>query len=87
MHILQWNNFFISGPAKTTDDAAKKTFEFWSTQPVPKIDEEITSNEVIHEDIPLDKLRQEPYSLPPGFEWDTLNLDDPLVVRTEPKRC
>ncbi len=68
------------GPAKTADDAAKKTFEFWSTQPVPKIDEEVTGNEAIDEDIPLDKLRQEPYTLPAGFHWDTLNLDDPLVV-------
>ena len=51
-------------------------------QPVPKIDEEITAaaNEAISADVPLDQLRQEPYSLPQGFEWDTLNLDDPLVV-------
>jgi hypothetical protein len=32
------------------------------------------------EDIPLEKLRQDPYTLPAGFQWDTLNLDDPLVV-------
>ena len=63
------------------DDAAKKTFEFWSTQPVPKIDEEVTTNEAISADIPIDKLRHEPYSLPAGFAWDTLNIDDPLVVR------
>ena len=55
---------------------------FCSGQPVPKIDEEITAaaNECISPDVPLDQLRQEPYSLPQGFEWDTLNLDDPLVV-------
>ena len=64
-----------------SDDSVKKTFEFWSTQPVPKIDEEITTNECIDPDVPLDKLRQQPYTLPQGFEWDTLNLDDPLVVR------
>ena len=68
------------GSAKSTEEAAKKTYEFWNTQPVPKIDEEITTNEAISPDIPLDKLRQEPYSLPGGFEWDTLNIDDPLVV-------
>ncbi len=67
--------------AKTTDDAAKKSFEFWSTQPVPRLDEEITTNEHICPDIPLEKLRREPYSLPNGFKWDTLNIDDPLVVR------
>ena len=25
-------------------------------------------------------MRHEPYSLPAGFQWDTLNLDDPIVV-------
>ncbi len=69
-----------SDSARTVDEAAKKTFEFWNTQPVPKIDEEITTNEEISPDIPLDKLRQEPYSLPSGFAWDTLNIDEPLVV-------
>ena len=66
---------------QTTDDAAKKTYEFWSTQPVPKIDEHIiTGNEAIEANKPHDDLRQEPYSLPQDFHWDTLNLDDPLVV-------
>jgi len=65
------------------DGEAKKTYKFWSTQPVPKIDEEITAaaNECISPDVPHDQLRHEPYSLPQGFEWDTLNLDDPLVLK------
>ena len=60
------------------DSANKKSYEFWSTQPVPKIDEEITTNEAIEPDLSIDKLRQDPYSLPAGFQWDTLNLDDPI---------
>merc|ERR1719219_997787 len=63
------------------DLADKKSYEFWSTQPVPKIDEEITTNEAIEPDVSLDKLRQEPFSLPQGFQWDTLQLDDPLVLK------
>lgn len=84
MEMLQLSSLggASSESAKTQEEAAKKQFEFWSTQPVPKINEEITTNECIHPDIPHDKLRQEPYSLPNGFEWDTLNLDDPLVVRS-----
>ena len=58
----------------------KKSYEFWSTQPVPKLDEDITTNEAIERDLPVEKLRQEPYSLPGGYHWDTLNLDDPIVV-------
>ena len=63
------------------DPADKKSYEFWSTQPVPKIDEEITTNEAIEPDLSIDKLRQDPYSLPAGFQWDTLNLDDPIVLK------
>lgn len=83
MEMLQLSSLggASSESAKTQEEAAKKQFEFWSTQPVPKINEEITTNECIHPDIPHDKLRQEPYSLPNGFEWDTLNLDDPLVLK------
>jgi glycylpeptide N-tetradecanoyltransferase len=69
-----------SAKVKTAEDAAKKSYEFWSTQPVPKLDETITTNEAIAEDVPIEKLRKEPYSLPAGFQWDTLNLEDPLVV-------
>jgi len=67
--------------AKTEDEAAKKSYQFWSTQPVPSIDENVTSNEAISPDLPNDKVRQDPYSLPEGFKWDTLNLDDPLVLK------
>jgi hypothetical protein len=65
---------------KSKEDAERRSYEFWSTQPVPKIDEDITANEAIEEDTPHDQLRKEPYSLPSGFQWDTLNLDDPCVV-------
>ena len=40
----------------------------------------MTVNEPIEEDKPQEELRHEPYSLPPGFTWDTLDLADPLVV-------
>lgn len=28
-----------------------------------------------------DNIREEPYSLPQGFSWDTLDLGNPAVVR------
>merc|ERR1719422_1198133 len=60
----------------------KKTYEFWDTQPVPKIDEQIVAgNEAIESNKQHDDLRHEPYTLPEGFHWDTLNLDDPLVLK------
>ncbi|XP_071453218.1 glycylpeptide N-tetradecanoyltransferase 2 [Hetaerina americana] len=72
---------FQQKPAKTTEEALQKQYQFWSTQPVPKMDEKITSNEAIEPDKQIPEIRQEPYTLPEGFHWDTLNLDDPLVLK------
>ncbi|CAB3379270.1 Hypothetical predicted protein [Cloeon dipterum] len=67
-------------PAKTQEEALQKQYQFWNTQPVPKMDEKITSNEPIEDDKSLKEIRQESYSLPDGFQWDTLDLNDPLVL-------
>jgi len=66
---------------KSLDDAKVKTYEFWSTQPVPKLDEKITTNEEIEPDKIVENIRGEPYSLPDGFRWDTLDLNEPLVLK------
>ncbi|XP_034235682.1 glycylpeptide N-tetradecanoyltransferase 1 [Thrips palmi] len=71
---------FQQKPAKTTEEALQKQYKFWSTQPVPKMDEKIQKNEPIEPDRRLDEIRPEPYSLPDGFVWDTLNLDEPLIL-------
>ncbi|KAG7209847.1 hypothetical protein KM043_011452 [Ampulex compressa] len=65
-------------PAKTQEEAMQKPYQFWSTQPVPKMDEKIVGNEPIEP--AKTSTRAEPYSLPADFQWDTLNLDDPLVL-------
>ncbi|XP_066597407.1 glycylpeptide N-tetradecanoyltransferase 1 [Prorops nasuta] len=65
-------------PAKTQEEAMQKSYQFWSTQPVPRMEENFSCNEPIEPD--KTSVREEPYSLPAGFQWDTLNLDDPLVL-------
>ena len=53
----------------------KKTWKFWSTQPViqlGKVHKEI--NESINPDQDTSEIKQEPYLLPDGFKWDTLNI-------------
>lgn len=74
-------NMQAAGPAKSEEEAAKKSYQFWSTQPVPAIDEVVTSNEHISPDLTKEEVRQEPFTLPQGFQWDTLQLDDPLVLK------
>ncbi|XP_069702884.1 glycylpeptide N-tetradecanoyltransferase 1 [Periplaneta americana] len=72
---------FQQKPAKTTEEALQKQYQFWNTQPVPKMDEKITCNEPIEPEKGTSEIRPEPYSLPDGFQWDTLNLDEPLVLK------
>ena len=59
-----------------------KKFSFWGTQPVPAIEEKVeeTVNEPIEPDKSTSEIRQEPYNLPEGFEWNTLDIDDSAVV-------
>ncbi|XP_067931903.1 glycylpeptide N-tetradecanoyltransferase 2-like isoform X2 [Watersipora subatra] len=67
---------------KTMDDATKKKYQFWETQPVPKFDETVPLdiNGPIDSDKPLDQLRQQPLSLPGAFEWDTLDITDASIL-------
>lgn len=66
--------------AKTPEEALQKSYKFWSTQPVPKLDEKIQANESIEPDKEISEIRAEPYALPDGFKWDTLKLNEPLVL-------
>uniref|UniRef100_A0ABI7XH81 Glycylpeptide N-tetradecanoyltransferase n=2 Tax=Felinae TaxID=338152 RepID=A0ABI7XH81_FELCA len=67
------------GPARNIDEAAKHRYQFWDTQPVPKLNEVITSHGAIEAD--KDNVRREPYSLPQGFMWDTLDLGNADVLK------
>lgn len=100
------------------EEATRRSYQFWDTQPVPKLGkirkpfsplcntfyqnkvlalccvcvfascfpslspplgETVTSYGSIEPD--KDNIRVEPYSLPQGFCWDTLDLGNPAVVR------
>jgi len=45
-------------------------------------DEDVHTHGPIEPDKSVDEIRQEPYSLPPGFSWDSLDIDNPAVVNT-----
>lgn len=38
-------------------------------------------NGPIEPDQPIESVRPTPYSLPAGFQWDTLNVNDPAVLK------
>ena len=61
------------------DGILKKKWEFWDTQPVPKLDQEVQDVGKIEED--KDKIKEEPYTLPTGFDWDTLDLNNEVELK------
>ncbi|KAM3838366.1 glycylpeptide N-tetradecanoyltransferase 1-like [Diretmus argenteus] len=65
---------------KTMQDAARHKYSFWDTQPVPKLGDSITTHGPIVEG-GASRVREEPYSLPQGFYWDTLDLTSLTVLR------
>ena len=72
-----FQRIFIESQAAGGKQVKKdKTYEFWDTQPVPKLDDtiEADTNEAVEAD--KDNVRQEPFSLPGGFTWDTLDIED-----------
>lgn len=61
------------------EEAMRNKWKFWSTQPVPKIGDKIVETGKIEED--KDKVKEDCYSLPSGFEWDTLDLTDDAQLK------
>ncbi|XP_054455051.1 glycylpeptide N-tetradecanoyltransferase 1-like [Anoplopoma fimbria] len=73
-------HLFSLGPSlpKTLQQAQKHTYHFWDTQPVPKLgDSCLTHGPIVEGEA---SVRKEPYSLPSGFSWDTLDLSSPSVM-------
>ncbi|XP_037134325.1 glycylpeptide N-tetradecanoyltransferase 1-like [Syngnathus acus] len=64
---------------KTLQQAMRRTYKFWDTQPVPKLGEIVISHGEITEGEA--SAPEEPYSLPGGFSWDTLDLSGPSAIR------
>jgi glycylpeptide N-tetradecanoyltransferase len=64
-----------------------KEYKFWNTQPVPKMSERDNGNEssgfhkAIEPDKAISEIRQDPYPLPDGFTWETLDLNNEIVLR------
>ncbi|QRV86720.1 glycylpeptide N-tetradecanoyltransferase [Ceratobasidium sp. AG-Ba] len=56
--------------------------KFWKTQPVPQIgDERPTEDGPIEPSKPREEIRQDPYPLPSGYEWATVDITDPNQLK------
>ena len=69
------------------DAGSTKVYKFWNTQPVPQMleEEEKVDETEMHQAIESDKqiseIKQDPYSLPEGFVWDTLDLNNEVTLK------
>uniref|UniRef100_A0A3Q3X940 Glycylpeptide N-tetradecanoyltransferase n=1 Tax=Mola mola TaxID=94237 RepID=A0A3Q3X940_MOLML len=70
------------GLPRTLQQARKHKYQFWETQPVPRLDGTgdgaVTHGPITDGEV---SVREEPYSLPKGFSWDTLDLSNPTVLK------
>lgn len=60
---------------------ATKRYQFWETQPVPRLNERPERSEAIEPNKEPDQVRAEPYNLPEGFLWDTLEIDNDSILK------
>ena len=61
--------------SKGKDDLTKE-FKFWSTQPVPKFNENFEEHGTIDALKTVEDVRPDPYPMPDGFTWSSLNVND-----------
>ncbi|XP_078492639.1 glycylpeptide N-tetradecanoyltransferase 1 [Ciona intestinalis] len=74
MKVVQSALAAFEHESSSMKEPTSKPWKFWDTQPVPKLNEDIHEVGVIEAD--KDNVREEPYTLPPDFEWDTVNLEN-----------
>ena len=68
------------GAGATGSPAADEAHAFWDTQPVPRLGEDTSAMDPVLMG-PMDSpivggIREEPYKLPPSFEWSDVDLAD-----------
>jgi len=63
----------IMNRIKALEQNGPKEHKFWNTQPVPMFDERVTDFGPILSDNEMKARRTEPYLLPDGFEWYTVD--------------
>lgn len=61
----------------------EKDHKFWNTQPVLSMSDKIEGdiNAPINDDQTVESVKQDPYTMPTGFEWCTINVHDPEEVQ------
>lgn len=56
---------------------SQQDYKFWSTQPVPSIDDDTQEHGAVDKPKQVKDVRQDPYNMPKGFIWSDIDLNDP----------
>jgi glycylpeptide N-tetradecanoyltransferase len=70
-------------PVEIEQDPEKKPYKFWKTQPVPQYGEEHPEEGAegpLEIAKPQSEIKQDPLTLPAGFEWSTVCVDKPAQL-------
>jgi glycylpeptide N-tetradecanoyltransferase len=62
-------------------DGAQVDHKFWDTQPVPKQSEEVEEIGPINENIDVSLVKPDPFNMPAGFEWCSLDIKSPVQLQ------
>ncbi len=66
-----------NAPKNEDELKTKQDWKFWNTQPVRPFGDNVTAgvNEPIEFDKKKEEIKQDPYTLPEGFQWDDIDLN------------
>jgi glycylpeptide N-tetradecanoyltransferase len=73
LYRLKQEQKHIRKTLKGKDDPTKE-FKFWNTQPVPKFTDHFNEHGPLDVPKTVADVRPEPYSMPEGFEWCSLDI-------------
>jgi len=61
----------------STESLVEKRHTFWDTQPMPQVEQTELPEGPIVPNKTKEEVRAEPYNMPSGFEWSTVDIMDP----------
>lgn len=74
---LEGYSYSRNAPKNEDELRKKQDWKFWNTQPVKSFSENVPSgvNEPIEIDKKIEEIKQDPFTLPDGFQWDDIDLN------------
>lgn len=78
MQLLGITNTVRNAPKNDDELKQKQEWKFWNTQPVKPLNDTVApgTNQAIEPNKKKEELKQDTYTLPDGFHWDDIDLNN-----------